>query len=145
MPIYDLTYTLRDAFKRLSSRSAQITALDFVAAQVVQATLLTAVGNLTNAQILKTSLAENLPYTDSLTAGANIDAGLTVIWEIGGVPGKKGNTKIPAPDITLFDANGVLDLADARVTAYAAPFLAGDVLISDGEVVDAILSGRLDR
>lgn len=145
MPIYSLTYTLRDAFDRLSTRGAEITALDFPAAQAVQATLMTAVGNLTEAQILKTSLAEILPYTDSVTAGANIDAGLTVVWEIGGVPGKKGNTRIPAPDLSLFDANGVLDLADARVTAYAAPYLAGDILISDGEVVDAILSGRLDR
>lgn len=145
MPIYDLSYTLRDAFQRKSTRSYQVTALDFVAAQVVVSTLMAAVANLTNAEILKTNLAENSPYTDTVTAGANIDAGLTVVWEIGGIPGKQGVTKVPAPDITLFDAAGVLDLADARVTAYAAPFLAGDVLISDGEVVDAILNGRLDK
>ncbi len=145
MTIWQMSYTLEDAYNRKSTRQVEIEAVDYTTARAAGSAFLTDLAALTEAKILKSSVGQIVPYTDTVDAGANMDAGVTFVWEIGGVPGKLGNTKVPAPVLTIFDVNGNADLTDAIVTAYAANFLGGDIVISDGEAVDALKSGKLDR
>jgi len=73
-------------------------------------------------------------------------ASLTVLLTTGG--GKKANHKIPAPKITIFtDITGpganIVDVNDPDLLTYMALFgVGGKAYISDGEVMNSLLSGK---
>ena len=144
MSLWKAGFTAKDSFNRLTTRETQIEALDYVAALAAAAAWVGACQNIMLAEILKYKVWQDTAFIGTLGAGANVDAGVTFSFEIGAIPGKVAATKLPAPILTIFDANGAVDLTDAGVTAYASE-ITGDVRISDGEQATALKSGKLDR
>ena len=145
MPIFNLSIRLRDAFGREGRKSFQVEDATFGGALTASGAFLTDLAALTMMQVLEYSLAQAVDYTDTVTANANRDEGVTFSVSIAGAPGKKAVTKLFAPEKGIFNADGTVDLADAAVTAYFTHFLSGFVKVSDGEQVGALLSGRLDK
>lgn len=145
MPKFLLSIQMQDAWgdKRRTTKRFTLDVLDWAAAGIRAGTFLTAWSNITGLDVLKYTLGQETPYTDTVTAEANMDAGATISCDLGG--GKRAALKIPAPEVTILNADGSVDLTDALVTALESEYLSGDVTISDGEVVLDFLSGKLDK
>lgn len=146
MPNFDLSVTMEDAFQRRTTKRFKVfDAVDYAAALTKAGLFAIDLAAITGCDVLSYSLTTVVPYTDTVTAGANLDAGVTFSLSIGGVPAKKGVTKVPAPLDGYIDPDGSVDMADVIVTDYADNFTSGFILVSDGEIVDSFNSGRLDR
>ena len=120
-------------------------AVDFSAAEVVASSFVDDYVPVTECRVLKYSISQDTPFVGVVVAGANVDAGLTLVWELAPGAGKLANTKVPAPPLNLFDTDAKLDIFDARIVAFQSNFLAGSIYVSDLELVDNLKSGRLDK
>ncbi len=151
MTVFTLSVTMQDAYGRVTRKllktediSGADVGAEYLLAQGFATTLLTALGNLTEAEILYYNLGREVTYTDTPVAGANVDEGMTAL-------ARKTNNKlvvikVPAPINAVFNPDGTLDIVDAIVTAYTNHFIAtGGFTISDGENITALVSGRLDK
>jgi hypothetical protein len=136
-----LTYV--DAYQRRGTKRYELDTLDFTAALARAATLATALGNLMEADILKYTVGQEVPYTDTVVAGANRDEGITLSADLGA--GKTAAIKIPTPVNTVINPDGTVDITDGLITALETEYLSTEVLVSDGEVVLDFLSGKLDK
>lgn len=146
MPAYTVTFELVDAYQRQTRKTFETvdTIADETAALAAAAALATDLANLTEADILAYHVSQRVVYTDTVTAGANIDEGVT--FSLRKVDNFKAPIKVPAPINSIFQADGSVNLSDAAVTAFIANFLTGgDFTFSDGEQASALLSGRLDK
>jgi hypothetical protein len=151
MTVFNLTVVLEDAYGRATRKNYEtedISGVDvgaeFLTARGFAATLMTALGNFSEARILSWDLGERVVYTDTVDAGANVDEGATIV--IRKVNNKKAILKVPAPVNSVFNPDGTIDITDAIVTAYEAHFrVTGGFTLSDGENSTEILSGRLDK
>jgi len=82
--------------------------------------------------------------TQAPTAGANRDVGATVRVTLDS--GKNYAFKIPMPKAAIINADGSVDVGDADVLALIALFESGgDLRVSDGNYVTAVLGGSLDK
>lgn len=142
---FKLTVKMEDAYTRRTTRRWDVEALDFATALAGVPAHLTALANLSECKILSYTLGQETSYADTVDAGANVDEGVTFSVSIAGSPEKRASQKVPAPVKTIFNSDGSVDLTNGLVTAYAANFLSGLILVSDGEVVGAFESGRLDK
>lgn len=151
MTVFTLNTTMQDAYGRTTRKlfktediSGADIGAEYLAAQGFATTLLTALGNISEAQILYYNLGREVVYTDTFDAGANVDEGMTAL-------ARKTNNKltvikVPAPINAIFNADGTLDITDAIVTSYTNHFIAGNgFTISDGENILVLVSGRLDK
>ncbi len=138
------TLSFVDAYTRKTARTYFITATDFVAARVVSDLNLLAVQNLSIGAVVKDSLAEIDQIASAPAAGANVDTGGTFSMALATL-GKSGSVSFPMINPSVVNGDGTINLADALVTAWTAQYVAGSILISDGEVVSAINSGTLDK
>ena len=151
MTIFTLAVTLEDDYGRISRKryeTEDISGIDvgaeYLVAQGFATTLLTALGNLSEMDILYYNLGREVTYTDTVVAGANKDVGLTALGRK--TDNKLTVIKVPAPVDTVFNPDGTLDITDALVTAYTNHFIAtGGFTISDGENIVALVRGRLDE
>lgn len=143
MPNYALTLSYEDAYERRGSKSFTLSAIDYPTALTNAISFLTALANLMMADILKYSVATEFVYTDTVDALANRDEGATISCDLGG--GKKAALKIPTPVKTIFNSDGSVDMTDGLITALESEYLAGNVLISDGETVLDFINGKLDK
>jgi hypothetical protein len=98
---------------------------------------------LTGAEILSYTVAQEVTYSDAVSAGANLDAGITLSLEL--ADGKLAPLKVPAPLGAAINADGTVDLTSALVTDFVDNWITGNFLISDGETVTSLKSGKLDR
>jgi len=137
------TMTFYDAFAGVATRSYHITALDFIAARVVADAQLAAGAALSTAGIQKDSLAEITSIAGVVGASSNIDEGITFQYNIGG--GKRASISFPAPLTTVVNSDRSVDLSNPLVTAWNAQYLAGNILVSDGEGVVSVVKGQLDK
>lgn len=146
MPTFDLSVKLVDGHERNTTKKFKVfDAIDYVGALALAALFITDLEAVTGCGVVDYSLATKVPVGSAFTAGANLDAGATFSLFIGGVPGKKGTNKVPAPVEAILGPAGSIDMTDVIVTNYAANFTSGFVLVSDGETVDSFESGKLDR
>lgn len=146
MPVFDLSVTLVDDHERTTTKRFKVfDAVDYAGALTLAGLFITDLGVISGCGVVNYSLATVVSVGGAVTAGANLDAGATFSLFIGGVPGKKGTNKVPAPVAAIIGPKGVIDMADVIVTDYAANFTSGFVLVSDGETVDSFESGKLDR
>ncbi|MCK5643001.1 MAG: hypothetical protein KAJ19_19495 [Gammaproteobacteria bacterium] len=143
MADYLYSMTFNDDFSGVVTRSYHIIAADFIAARVISDAMLLAATNLSTAGIQKDSLAEQGLPAVAAGAGSNIDVGATFQYDIGG--GKRASLNFPAPLTSVINPDRSVDLADGLVVAWHAQFVAGNVLISDGEGVISVLRGTLDK
>lgn len=143
MADFAMAMTYVDAYQRRGTKRYELSATDFTAALARAATLATALGNLMEADILKYTVGQEVPYTDTVDAGANRDEGITISADLGA--GKTAAIKVPTPVNTVINPDGTVDITDGLITAFEAEFLSGEVLVSDGETVLDFLSGKLDK
>ncbi len=144
MARFKLTLTLEDAFKRKSVRRFDVEAADFATALTNAATFASDYADIADAQILKYEVGQPFEYSDTIVAGANIDAGITLTMEINN-SSKEAAVKVPSPDLAVVNADGTVNLTHTKITTLMSHFLSGFVLVSDGEVVTALKRGKLDR
>lgn len=143
MPEFQLSLSYIDAYKRRGTKGFVLSAVDYPTALTNAGTFVGELANAMMANILKYSVATEVVYSDTLDPLANKDEGVTISCDLGG--GKTAALKIPTPVKTYVNADGTVDLTDAIITALESTYIAGEVLISDGEVVIDFLSGKLDK
>lgn len=78
---------------------------------------------------------------------SNVDTGATFrcLLETTDETVKHGIFRVPGFKASLVDLERVVKLTEAEVAAFLAFLTAGDILISDGEIVSAVISGRWDK
>jgi hypothetical protein len=93
------------------------------------------------------SVSYSTKDTDAAFAGtgsSNADVGAT--FRLRKVDGNLVAYKVPGFDVNLCNANGSIDADADGVAEYFALFgSGGSFRVSDGEVVDAVVSGELDK
>lgn len=143
MATFYITAVLRDAYGRRTRKTFELSVADYAGALARQTTLLAALANMCEAEIVSSKVWSEAAYTDAVDAGANIDEGVTFSCDLGG--GKSAALKIPSPVNSILNTDGTVDMTDGIVTALETEFLSGEVLISDGETVLDFTSGKLDK
>lgn len=143
MPIFNMALTYVDDFQRRGTKRYELDVIDFAAALARAASLTSALADIMEADILKYTVGQEVPYTDTVVADANRDAGVTISCDLGA--GKTAAVKVPSPTMSIFNTDGTVDMTDGLITALESEFLSTDVLVSDGEVVLDFLSGKLDK
>lgn len=143
MPIYDVTVTLRDAYNRTTTKRFQTDETDHAAAVSAANLFCADLSAITEAEIIAYTVGLKTAYTDAVSAGANLDEGVTLSVEL--TSGKRAVIKVPAPVKSPVNPDGSVDITDTLVTDFLDNWLVGNFLLSDGETVSSLLSGRLDR
>lgn len=143
MADYQYTVVLGDAFGRKVRRSYHIVAIDFASARTIADTHLAALQNLVAGGTLQDQLSEISALAGVPAAGSNVDEGVTFQWDLGS--GKTASTTLPMVLKSVLNTDGTVDTADALVTAFAFGYVNGDIKVSDGETVSALIGGRLDK
>lgn len=146
MATFSYSIQMKDAFNRTTRRGGQVEAIDFDAAQLAVTDYVGAVAAMLLVGVVSYRVWQDTDFATVIAAGSNIDQGATFVWELNVLlSGKKAVTRYPGPSLTIFDANGNLDLLDPLVLAVRTQLLAGSIRISDGEVAVDLLSGQLDK
>lgn len=141
---FDVTFTLQDAYARRTTR--RFTSNKALLADVVTAvaTMVTRLEAVSLCAVVKTEISEPTVYASSAQAGANVDAGGTLHGRLNN--GKLYPLHIPAIDPNLVNTDGSIKLSEAAITNFADQFSGlGAWYVSEGNTVDAIESGELDR
>ncbi|MCI0561595.1 MAG: hypothetical protein MN733_24160 [Nitrososphaera sp.] len=143
MADFKATVTLKDAYQRESTKRYQITAADVAAAAAALAAYVVDLANITEAEILKTTLTSQTVVVDNVDAEANIDEGVT--FSFLKADGEKASVKVPAPLNAILTTTGEVDVSLLLVTNWANHFIGGPLYVSDRELATELLSGKLDR
>lgn len=149
---WDLAVTLVDRGLNQVTKTYELnpaTVTDDTEAAAAVAAILSALGGVTEATIKGYRISQAF-YEDAFSTPVvgEVENLAVLTMRIAGDPFKKVTHTIPAPEPAIFQAaSGVgwneVDTADPLVTAYRDLFTAGgEVVISDGENISAIESGR---
>ena len=79
-----------------------------------------------------------------MDTGANIDEGATFSITLPGDSGRYASFTLPMPIEAARLDDGRIDLTDVNIAALIALIEGGQILVSDGEEADTVISGRLD-
>lgn len=142
MATFPTTYAMVDAYGRSVTKTLDLVAADAPAAVTLAGQVAADLAGVSGARILAYTVKVRTTYTDVVTAGSNRDAGATI--SVRTADNERAIFTIPAPEATIFNTDGSVDLVDSAFAAYAANYVNGVVLVDDGEVVTEIISGRLD-
>lgn len=142
MPTFETTYAMVDAYNRATSKRLDLVAADVGAAITLAGDVAADLAGVSGARILSYTVKVRTVYNDVVTAGSNKDEGATI--SVRTADNERAIFTIPAPEATIFNADGSVDLVDAAFAAFSANYVNGDILVDDGEVVTEIISGRLD-
>ena len=142
MAQFPLNISYVDAYQRRGVKSFLLEAVDYVTALANAALFVPELAAAMMGDILKYSVHTDVIFSDTVTPLANKDEGITISCDLGG--GKTAALKIPTPVKSVINPDGTVDMTDVIITDLEATYVAGKVLISDGETVIAFLSGKLD-
>jgi len=150
MPSYTARFELIDDFNRRGSKtfSTLASVADYAAAAAAAAALQVDLAVLTGMRILAYTLSERIIVVDAATADASRDEGLTMTLRKD--DNYNDDLKIPAPILSIFDANGFV-ITEPALPAAVSDFLAnfesgsGVWTFSDGEQYTEFVQGRLDE
>lgn len=143
MPDFVATISLQDAYARRSVKRFEGDFVDFATAETALDALIVDLDALSEAEVYSFTCGRKTGHTGSLVAGANIDSGITL--SVMKTDGEKAVLKVPAPAPAVVNGDGTVDILNALVTAYVDNWITGTWYVSDGEEVDSLLSGKLDR
>jgi hypothetical protein len=143
MAIFPVSFSLVDAYGRPATKRFDVDAVDHAAAMTAAGAFAADLAGITELRILSYVVGERVTYTDTADAGANRDEGVTL--SVRTADNEKAVIKVPGPVNAIFNPDGSVDLTDGAVTAFIANYLAGTVLVDDGETVTELISGRLDK
>lgn len=150
---WELNVTLIDNGGNTSTLSYSLVAIDYTAAAAAAATILTRIGNVTNAVVKGYSIVQRY-IENALTlpgSGVQVEDRATVVLQIAGDPLKKVTVNIPAPKAGIFvgtsgESADVIDTSDTDLQAYASTFHTGGLAtISDGEFVDDAVRAGVEK
>ena len=142
MPIYPMSVKMVDAYGRPVNKRYDINAADYAAALVEAAAFETVLEAVTEARVLSYDVSSRIIITDTATAGANRDEGIT--FSVRTADNEKAVVKVPCPVNAQLNTDGTVILADTDIAAFLAHYTGGDILVDDGETVTEVISGRLD-
>jgi hypothetical protein len=142
---FDVTFTLQDAYARRTTRRYTNTRALLADCITDVADLLDTLEALSKCAVVKTEIGIPSTYDTEPEAGANIDAGGTLHVRLNN--GKLYPLHIPAIDANLLNSDGSIKLDNADVTGFADALGtdAGHWTVSEGNTVDSLESGELDR
>ena len=143
MAKFQLSISYCDAYTRRGSKSFELEAIDYATALTNAGVFVGELETAMMGDIVKYALATEVINADTVDPLANNDEGVTISCDLGG--GKSAALKIPTPVKSYINADGTVDMTDAAIVALEATYVAGKVLISDGETVLGFLSGKLDK
>jgi hypothetical protein len=147
MPVYEVSFELVDAQNRKASKRFETQTLaDFAAADTAASALLTDLVAITEGRVLSQIISERTVISDTVTAGANVDEGGTLV--VRKEDNRLGVLKVPMPIAAIRNSDGTLDITNALVTAYTDNFKVaptGSFTFSDGELITELVAGRLDK
>jgi hypothetical protein len=140
--------TYLDDYNRTTTRRYTLRTLDATQAELDAATLAGLISPITIGAIQKYSVQGIKEFTDSPSAGANLDAGCTMQVQLDGRP-EKASIKYPMPLGSHFLPGGILNTGIAAIQSFVGAFEAtgGICNISDGDQVedDGLIKGTLDK
>jgi len=147
---YTLTVTVVDNGGDVTSRTFSLVSADETEALTDGATVLAAFLALTDAVEVSHQIGINFVNDNLAFPASGIENQNQALLDflITDDPTKHATLSIPAPKPGIFLATSgpsaeVIDTGDAAVIAFAALFLpAGQATLSDGETVDALVSGK---
>jgi hypothetical protein len=146
MPEFLVMYELEDAYHRKTRKTfATVDDMaDFDAAVTAAGDLAADIAGLSELDVLAYTVSQRTAYTDTVTAGANKDEGVT--FTMRKADNRNDDIKVPGPINAIFNTQGQADMANAAVTAFLANFLTGgDFTFSDGEQAIEAIKGTLDE
>lgn len=136
-----------DFYGRTATRRYRFAATTYANMVTAVAAVLAAIQVLTDCAHLVTRAWVRVAYSGTEAAeGSNVDEGFTFAFDLGDA--RTAVFKVPAPvvDDTFVTTDGTLDLTQTEFVTFLDFFEGGAprILLSDGEPVVAIISGRLD-
>jgi hypothetical protein len=142
---FEVTFVLLDAYGRTTRRtygSTRTTIADAASDATSMVGLITAIsGCAVSKYYISQVVVVSNPAADAL---ANLDAGATLHCRMNN--GKMVGMKIPAFPDGILNPDGTVDIADSDVAAFVAAFATGGYWrVSEGNYIEAIISGELDR
>ncbi len=141
---FEVTFTLRDAYSRTTTRRMTCTASQLADAQTACTAMIGYLEALSNMAVIKTAIAVVDTYSTQPASGANVDAGGTLHARLNN--GKLAPVHIPAIDASKVNADGSIILTDTAVTNLETALgPGGDWTISEGNTVNDFEYGELDR
>ena len=141
-----LAVTLRDAYGRTTTKRYETTAATVSAAQGALDDLLDSLADVSDLGQIKALFECPMVVTTPVTpvALSNIDVGATLHCQLVSAMGY--GLKVPGIKAILLNADGSVKIGETAITTFVANFeAAGAFLVSDGEVIAALLSGKLDK
>lgn len=143
MAIFDLSITIMDGYDRSTTRRFKVNVPDFTQAQAALGNLVAAYTAIGEGGVTKGTVSSTIPQVGTPIAGANVDEGVT--FSVTLADGGKGIVRLPMPRNSILVAGGAVDLALEDVVTFTELWTDGPFLASDGEIVMAFNSGRLDK
>lgn len=142
-----LSCTFTDAYGRTTKRvygmESQVLLADYLTAITAFITAYTPVTDLglIRADLIIPVLGEDF----AVTAGANVDVGMTSSGWLDDPAPKKASLKIPGVKATLVDPDGSVPITGVVATLLAEFETGGDFNLSDGEQIDTWIKAALDK
>jgi hypothetical protein len=107
-------------------------------------TFIAAIEAISDCAVVAHAITKRTAVAGSASAGANVDAGMTIHCVLTDSTGY--GLKVPAPDATMLNPDGSVKIDDAAIEAFVALFQSGGhFTVSDGEIISTIKFGELDR
>jgi len=140
-----VTLVFRDAKNRDKRKVVELVTLDPATSETVGAAVAAAFQAVTKCAVVKYVVSGVNEVAASPAAGSNVDAGMTATVQLAGRD-KKAVLRWPDPTEAVQQADGSLLLTDLDVIALEDLFQSGGgALLSDGELIDSIITGKLDK
>ena len=137
------TLTFKDAFNGKTTRTFYLSAADYTTARADADSNLTAIQAISLGGVIKDELTERTDVAGVPGAEANIDVDATFNWDLGA--GKTSSTQLPMPVYSIINSDRTVDVTNVNVVAWTDGYTSGNILVSDGEVVQSVIGGTLDK
>jgi len=138
------TVTLIDSFNTLTTKTYECEATVLATAQTDIAALIPTLEAITDLGVVSVSyVMKDLTEASAAAASSSVDTGATFRMRLDN--GKVAAHKVPGFDLAKVQSDRNIDIADSDVEAYFDNFkTAGAFTVNEGNVMDLLLSGKLD-
>lgn len=140
------TLTWEDVHGRYKTKRIEMATVDATQAEIDAQAIAAAYEAATEGIVRKAIVSGEMRYAGPASAGSNVDTGVTCTVQLSLRP-DRAYLKWPMPMDSYILPGGVVNVADALVQAVQNLYipLSGVAKLSDGETIDSILSGLLDK
>ena len=141
-----VTITFEDTYGRRKRKEVEMVTDDAATAEIDAASIATAYDAATDGFVRRYQVNSVNEFEGAVGAGINADSGVTCTCQLNGRP-ERASLKWPMPLLAMFLPDGRLNTTHASIVALEGIYAptTGIATLSDGEEVDSILSGQLDK